>query len=25
MDAVFSPGTVAGQRYTDAGMHMVNV
>jgi aryl-alcohol dehydrogenase-like predicted oxidoreductase len=25
IDAVFSPGAVAGQRYTGAGMHMVNV
>jgi aryl-alcohol dehydrogenase-like predicted oxidoreductase len=25
IDAVFSPGAVAGRRYTDAGMHMVNV
>jgi aryl-alcohol dehydrogenase-like predicted oxidoreductase len=25
IDAVFSPGAVAGQRYTGAGMHMVNI
>ncbi|HUH55167.1 MAG TPA: aldo/keto reductase [Rhodanobacter sp.] len=25
IDAAFSPGAVAGRRYTDAGMHMVNV